>query len=70
MLYTLLRSVAGNMDVNNYACVQALRVDRKRCDCSKALRNPLKVDLCVCLRLPVVAIYAETQEHKVDLWPA
>ena len=42
----LLRSVASYRG-SEYACVQALRVDRKRGDCSKAPRNPQKVNLCV-----------------------
>ena len=37
----LLRFVAGN------AGVQTFPVDRKHSDCSKAPRNPQKVDLCV-----------------------
>ena len=39
-----------------YAGVQTFPVDRKHGDCSKALRNPQKVDLCV---------LAETQGRKV-----
>ena len=42
----LLRSVSRYRR-REYACVQALRVHRKRSDCSKAQRNPQQVDLCV-----------------------
>ena len=55
--------------LREYAGVQPLRVDRKRGDCSKAPRN-LQKSTYVCLRLPVAARNAETQEHNVDLWPA
>ena len=51
-----------------HACVQALQVDRKRSDCSKAPRNPQKVDMCV-LASSSCGDFAETQERKVDLWP-
>ena len=64
----LVRSVVGNMEVNtpaskrsglirNAAIVQKHRVIDKK-------------STCVCLRLPVATIYTETQECKVDLWPA
>ena len=33
----------------DYACVQVLRVNRKRGDCSNAPRNPWQVDLCACV---------------------
>ena len=46
MFYSL-RFVAGNMDVNTLAGVQTFPVDLKHGDCSKALRNPQKVNLCV-----------------------
>ena len=53
-----LRLVAGNMDVNTLAS--------KRChsDCSKVLRNPQKVDLCVLASFSC-RVYAETQGRKL-----
>ena len=42
----LLRFVAGYRG-SEYAYAQALRVDRKRTDCSIAQRNPQKGDVCV-----------------------
>ena len=54
---------------NEYACIKALRVDRKRGDCSKAQRSNPQKATCVCLRLPLEVIYSETMECKVDMWP-
>ena len=59
----LLRLVAGNMDVNTLAA-KTFPVDRKHGDCSKALRNPQKVDLCVLASFSC-RVYAETQGRKV-----
>ena len=47
-----------------YAGVQTFPVNRKHSDCSKALRIPQKVDLCV-LASSSCGVYAETQGRKV-----
>ena len=47
----LLRSVAGYRG-REYACVQALRVDWKRSNCTKASLYNLQKSTCVCLRFP------------------
>ena len=44
--------------------VQTVPVDRKHSDCSKAPRNPQKVDLCVLASFSC-SVYAETQGRKV-----
>ena len=46
------------------AGVQTFSVDRKHSDCSKALRNPQKVDLCVLASFSC-RVYAEKQGRKV-----
>ena len=60
-LVLLLRFVAGNMDVNTS---KTFPVDRKHSDCSKALRNPHKFDLCVLASFSC-HVYAETQGRKL-----
>ena len=47
-----------------YAGVQTFPVDRKHSDCSKALRNPHKFDLCVLASFSC-HVYAETQGRKL-----
>ena len=47
-----------------YAGVQTFPVDRKHSNCSKAPRNPQKVDLCVLASFSC-RVYAETQGRKV-----
>ena len=59
----LLRFVAGNMDVNKLASKRSELI-RTRSDCSKTLRNPQKVDLCVLASFSC-HVYAETQGRKV-----
>ena len=59
----LLRSVTGYRG-SKYAGVQAFPVDRKHSNCSKAQRNPQKLNLCV-LAFSSCREYAETQECKV-----
>ena len=44
--------------------MQTFPVDRKHSDCSKALRNPQKVDLCVLVSFSC-RVYAETLRPKV-----
>ena len=58
----LLRSVAGYRG-SEYARVQARQVGRKRSDCSKAPRNPHKVDPCV-FASSSCRDYVEAQERK------
>ena len=60
----LLRSVVGNMDVNTLASKCAELIGN-----APIVRKPSVIhrkSTCVCLRLPVAAIYVEKQ---VDLWP-
>ena len=64
----LLCLITGNVEVNTLASKHSelignAAIVRKRCVIHKKLT-------CVCLHLPVDAIYAETQKRKVDLWPA
>ena len=59
----LLRFVAG-LHGREYAGIQTFPVDRKHGDCSKALRNPQTVDLCVLASFSF-RVYAETQGRKV-----
>ena len=64
----VLRSDTGNVDVNTLAfklseLIGTAAIVRKR-------RAIHKKSICVCLRHPVDEIYEETQERKVDLWPA
>ena len=59
----LLRFVAGNMDVNTLASKRSELI-RKCSDCSKALRNPQKLDLCVLASFSC-CVNAETQGRKV-----
>ena len=47
-----------------YDCVQTFPVDLKHSDCSKALRNPQNIDLCVLASFSC-RVYAETQGRKV-----
>ena len=56
------------LDGREYAGVQTFPVDRNRCDCSKARRNPQKVDLCMLASFSC-RVYAETQGRSFDLWP-
>ena len=63
-----LRCVAGNMDVNTPAS-KSSELMRKRSVCSKAPRNPQKVDLCVLASFSC-SVYDETQLTRFDLWPA
>ena len=58
-LVLFLRFVASE-----YAGVQTFPVDRKHSDCSKALRNPHKFDLCVLASFSC-HVYAETQGRKL-----
>ena len=50
--------------MHEYAGIQTFPVDRKHSDCSKALRNPQKVDLCVLASFSC-RVYAETHGRKV-----
>ena len=59
----LLRFVAGNMDVNALASKRSQLIG-KHGDCSKALRNPQKVDLRV-LAYFSCRVYAEKQGRNV-----
>ena len=60
----LLRFVAGNMDVNRPTpASKTFPVDRKHSDCSKALRNPQNIDLCVLASFSC-RVYAETQGRQ------
>ena len=58
----LLRFVAGNMDVNTPASKRSQLIGNS--DCSKAPRNPQKIDLCVLASFSC-RVYAETQGRKV-----
>ena len=64
----LLRSIAGNMDVKTLASKHSELIGNAAIVWKRSIIH--KKSTCVCLRLPVAAIYAETQERKVDLWPA
>ena len=60
------RFVAGNMDVNTPASKRSQLIGSS--DCSKAPRNPQKVDLCVLasfMQLP-----RKRRDARFDLWPA
>ena len=67
-LVLLLHPISGNMAVNTLASKRSVLIGnaaivRKR----RVIHNK---STCVCLRLPVAVIYADTLECKVDLWPA
>ena len=64
----LLRPIAGNMDVNTLASKRSELIGKAAS--VQKLSVIHKKLTCVCLRLSDAAIYAETQERKVDLWPA
>ena len=60
----LLRSVVGYRVFNTLASKRS-ELMRKRSDCSKAPRNPQKVDLCVLqLASSSCRVYMEAQERK------
>ena len=59
----LLRFVAGNMDVNTLVSKRSELI-RKLSDCSKAPRNPQRVDLCVLASFSC-RVYAETQGREI-----
>ena len=62
-----LRFVAGNMEGNRRGPTLASKrseLIRERSDCSKAPRNPQKVDMCVLASFSC-RVYAETQGRKV-----
>ena len=62
--------VAGNMDVNTPASEGSELIGNAAIVRTSKRRVVHKKLTCVCLRLPVVARNAETQERNVDLWPA
>ena len=58
----LLQPISGNMDVNTLACKHSELLGNAAIVRKRSVIH--KVDLCV-----FAAIYTETQERKVDLWP-
>ena len=63
-----LRSIAGNMDVNTLASKRSELIGNTAIVLKRRVTH--KRSTCVCLRLTVAAIYADTQECQVDLLPA
>ena len=57
----LLRFAAGNMDVNTLASKRSELIGN-----AAIVRMLRVIHKCVCLRLPIAAIYEDIQ---VDLWP-